>query len=138
MLFIGKDYLKMSPEELNNCYVHFGVPEITERTFEEIVGRRYTDLGEIHRLENAINWMAHADLANIEHYAMLLSLEYGEGLCRVLDLEPKYRNYLLRGDLATRLREFKAASDFVLVAYTAKRYLAGEPSDGMYAKRQEV
>lgn len=136
MLFVNKDYANMSSDELKNCYVHCGVPEVTERTFSEFVGRRYKDLTEITQLEHAINWVTYDNLAN-EHYAILLSLEYGKGLCQVLDLEPKCRDFLLHGDLATRLRKFKAVSDLILVAYTTKRCFTGELSDDIYAKKAE-
>ena len=50
-----KDFNNMSKEKLASTWTKCGDPEVTSRTFEELIGRRYTNTHEVELLEEILD-----------------------------------------------------------------------------------
>ncbi len=90
MIFLNKDFSKMTSAGL---HVHCGLPEVTARTFEDLIGYRYTDLKQVRRLEKILAEIT-TNGPKAEKYSMLLSVEYGKDICLAQELEADTLNFL--------------------------------------------
>lgn len=90
MTFLNKDFTKMGKDELKKTYVHDGIPEVTSRTYDNIIGEEY-NLKKAAILQGILVTLWHnADFP----LNAILSLEYGEKLAKIGELSDDMTKYL--------------------------------------------
>lgn len=95
MAIFLKNFMAMTEEEISKCYIKFGTPEVTKRSFIDIVGREMRDTKEEKLLREILDDIYDDDCGLDAPFDLLLSLEYGPHVLKVNALPEEVLSYLL-------------------------------------------
>lgn len=91
-----KDFKEMTEEKLASTWTKCGNPEVTSRTFEELIGRNYTSIREIELLKEILDEFNSGE-KQLEFPALeLLRIECGRGVTPAVKLPENVLSYLLK------------------------------------------
>lgn len=112
-----KDFKEMTKEKLASTWTKCGNPEVTSRTFEELIGRRYTNIRETKLLEEILDEFnsgeRQLDFPAIE----LLRIECGRSVTPAVKLPENVLSYLLKTQYDIILSDYNAMVAHVRAAF---------------------
>ena len=91
-----KDFNNMSKEKLASTWTKCGDPEVTSRTFEELIGRRYTNTHEVELLEEILDECNTGEIQLDFPALELLRIECGRSVTPATKLPENVLSYLLK------------------------------------------
>lgn len=93
-LFLIKNFTGMTQIEIEETHVHYGAPEVTTRTFPELIGRECTSTKEEKLLQEILDELDHGEKPLEFPLNELLRVECGAKLRLVKDLPEDVLHYL--------------------------------------------
>ncbi len=91
-----KDFNNMSKEKLASAWTKCGDPEVTSRTFKELIGRHYTDIREVELLKGILDECNTGEIQLDFPALELLRIECGRSVTPATKLPENVLSYLLK------------------------------------------